>query len=68
MPSLVFGEKEKEISIKVSSLVIKESKEENLLGVVVDQKLNLKQHVNMVCTKESQKLHDLATASTYVPE
>ena len=66
---LVFGEKETEISIKVGSSVIKESKEEKLLGVVLDQKLNFKQHVNMVCTtKASQKLHALARASTYMPK
>ena len=65
---LVFGEKETEISIKVGTSVIKESKEERLLGVVIDQKLNFKQHVDMVCTKASQKLHALARASTYMPK
>ena len=44
----------------------KKSKEEKLLGVVIDQKLNFKQHVNMVCTKASQKLHALTRASTYM--
>ena len=65
---LMFGEKETVISIKVGSSVIEESKEEKLLGVVIDQKLNFKQHVNMVCTKASQKLHALARASTYMPK
>ena len=65
---LVFFEKETDISIKVRSSVIKESKEEKLLGVVIDQKLNVKQHVNMVCTKASQKLHALARASAYMPK
>ena len=57
---LVFGEKETEIPIKVGSSVIKESKETKLLGVVIDQQLNFKQHVKMMCTKTSQKLHALA--------
>ena len=37
---LVFGEKDTEISINVGPSVIKASKEEKLLGVVIDQKLN----------------------------
>ena len=65
---LVLGEKETEISIKVGFSVIKQSKEEKLLGVVIDKKLNFKQHVKMVCTKASQKLHALVRASTYMPE
>ena len=65
---LVFGGKEMEISTKVGSSIIEESKQEKLLGVVLDQKLNFKQHVNMVCTKASQKLHALARASTYMPK
>ena len=43
---LVFGEKDTEISINVGPSVIKESKEEKLLGVVIDQQLNFKQHLN----------------------
>ena len=65
---LVFGEKDTEISINVGPSVIKESKEEKLLGVVIDQKLNFKQHLNTVCRKASQKLHALARASTYMPK
>ena len=65
---LVFGEKDTETSINVGPSVIKESKEEKLLGVVIDQKLNFKQHLNTVCLKASQKLHALARASTYMPK
>ena len=65
---LVFGEKGTEISINVGPSVIKESKEEKLLGVVIDQKLNFKQHLNTVCRKASQKLHALARASAYMPK
>ena len=63
---LVFGEKDTEISINVGPSVIKESKEEKLLGVVIDQMLNFKKHLNTVCRKASQKLHALARASTYM--
>ena len=65
---LVFGEEDTEISINVGPSVIKESKEERLLGVVIDQKLNFKQHLDTVCRKASQKLHALARASTYMPK
>ena len=60
--------KKTEISINIGTSVIKESKEEKLLGVLIDQKLNFKQHLNTVCRKASQKLHTLARASTYMPE
>ena len=65
---LVFGEKDTEISRNVGHSVIKESKVEKLVGVVIDQRLNFKQHLNTVCTKASQKLHALARASTYMPK
>ena len=65
---LVFGEKDTEISINVGPSVIKESKEEKLLGVVIDHKLNFKQHLDTVCRKASHKLHALARASTYMPK
>ena len=47
--------------------MIKESKEEQLLSVLSDQKLNFKPHLNTVCRKASQKLHALARTSTYMP-
>ena len=50
----VFGEKETEISVKVDSSAIKESKEEKLLGVVIDQKLNVKEHVNMYVRRQAR--------------
>lgn len=59
---LVFGG-EKEIDISIGSSIIEENKEEKLLGCVIDQKLKLKQYMNMLCTKASQKLHALARDS-----
>ena len=50
------------------SSVIKESNEEKLLGVIIDRKLNFKQHLFTVCNKASQKLHVLARASMYMPK
>ena len=65
---LVLVEKDLEISINIGTSVIKESKEEKLLGVLIDQKLNFKQHLNTVCRKASQKLRALARASTSMPK
>ena len=65
---LVFGEKDTEMSINVGPSVIKESNGEKLLGVVIDRKLNFKQHFNTVCRKASLKLHALARASTCMPQ
>ena len=65
---LVFGEKDTKVSLKAGSSVIKESNEEKLLGVIIDRKLNFKQHLFTVCNKASQKLHALARASMYMPK
>ena len=56
------------ISINIGTSVIKDSKEEKLLGVLIDQKLNFKQHLNTVCRKGSQELNTFARASIYMPE
>ena len=45
-----------ETSINVGPSMIKESSEEKKTGVIIDRKLNLKQQLNMVCRKASQKL------------
>ena len=63
---LVFGGKDTKVSIKAGSSVIKESNEEKLLGIIIDRKLNFKQHLFTVCNKASQKLHALARASLYM--
>ena len=60
--------KDTKVSIKASSSAIKASNEEKLLGVIINQKLNFKQHLFTVCNKASQKLHALARASMYMPK
>ena len=45
---------------------MKESKEENLLGITFDQSLSFKQHVKALCKKAGQKLHALARISRYM--
>ena len=61
---LVFGSQETEFSIKTGPSVIKESKQEKLLGAETDQWLNFNQNLNIMCTKASQEIHALARAST----
>ena len=64
----VFCEKDAKVSIKAGASVIKESNEKELLGVIIERKLNFKQHLFTVCKKASQKLHALARASMYMPK
>ena len=45
---------------------MKESTEENLLGITFDQSLSFKHHVKALCKKAGQKLHALARISRYM--
>ena len=45
---------------------MKERREEQLLRIIFDQTLSFKQHVRIVCKKNSQKLHTLARISFYM--
>ena len=54
-----------EVSVKIAEANVKESKEEKLLGIIVDQTLSFKLHVKTLCKKASQKLHALARISCY---
>ena len=42
------------------------SKEQNILGVIIDNKLNFKSHVSELCKKASQKIAVLSRLSTYL--
>ena len=53
-------------TIKIGEACVKESTEENLLGITFDQSLSFKQHVKALCKKASQKLHALARISRYI--
>ena len=49
---MIFGAKgNNEISIKIGETRVKESTEENLLGITFDQSLSFKQHVRALCKK-----------------
>ena len=51
---MIFGDKSNDISLNIGSVRIKESKEEKLLGVVLDKTLCFKQRVKSICRKAGQ--------------
>ena len=64
---MIFGAKgSNETTIKIGEARVKESTEENLLGITFDQSFSFKQHVKALCKKACQKLHALARISRYM--
>ena len=64
---MIFGAKgNNKISIKIGEACVKESKEENPLGITFDRSLSFKQHVTALCKKAGQKIHALARISRYM--
>ena len=64
---MIFGAKgNNETSITIGEARVKESTEENLLGITFDQSLSFKHHVRALCKKAGQKLHALARISRYM--
>ena len=55
-----------EITIKIGDAYVKESSEENHLGITFDQSLSFKEHVKTLSSKAGQKLHALARVSCYM--
>ena len=56
----------KDIYINVEEEIIECEPSVKLLGVTLDSKLNLNEHVSKICKKASQKLHALARISNYI--
>ena len=64
---IVFGARgDNETAIKIGDACVKESSEENLLGITFDQSLSFEEHVKTLCRKAGQKLHALARVSCYM--
>ena len=63
---LIFGKCREKLSLKMGEEVITESKEEKLLGVIIDKKLAFKSHITALCKKTNQRLHALSRISNYV--
>ena len=54
------------VSASTEEFVINNSNEEKLLGIKIDTKLSLENHVSSLCKKASQKLHALARIVNYM--
>ena len=55
-----------EVSVKIENEIIKNSLQEKLLGIVVDNRLTFEPHVKNLCKKAGQKLHALARIANYM--
>ena len=56
----------KELALNINQTQIKSSKQQKLLGITFDNKLNFEKHVNNLCNKVSQKLNALTRISNYI--
>ena len=45
---------------------MEKSKEQIILGVIIDNKLNFKSHISELCKKASQKIATLSRLSSYI--
>ena len=63
---IIFGGMHDDIRVKIGTSVIKETKEQMLLGINIDNKLTFKSHVETLCKKTAQKLHALARIANYM--
>ena len=63
---MIFGGIHDDIRVKIGTSVIKETKEQMLLGINIDNKLTFKSHVETLCKKAAQKLHALARIANYM--
>ena len=60
MSSLIFGEKNTDVSVQIGATTIQKSVEEKLLCVTLDKNLDFKNAVNALRKKAGQKLYALA--------
>ena len=63
---MVFGVKSNGVTLNIGNITIKESTEEKLLGVILDNNLCFKQQVKSICKKASQKLLALSRISNFL--
>ena len=55
-----------EASVNINKFESESSKKEELLGIWIDTKLSLEEHIASLCKKASQKLHALARITHYL--
>ena len=55
-----------DLGVKIENEIIKNSLQEDLLGIVIDNRLTLEPHVENLCKKAGQKFHALARIANYM--
>ena len=55
-----------DVTAKIGEFDVRNSREEKLLGVKIDNKLYFESHISSLCKKASQKLHALARVVNFV--
>ena len=63
---MVFGDQSNDLTLRIETIPVVESREQKLLGITVDKKLTFKTHVESLCKKANQKLHALSRISCYL--
>ena len=64
---MVFGEStNEELSINIGSCAVSNSKEEKLLGVLIDTNLSFEKHISNICQRAGNKLFALSRMSAYL--
>ena len=55
-----------EVSVKIEKEIIKNSSQEKFLGIVIDNRLTFKHHVENLSKKAEQKIHARARIANYM--
>ena len=55
-----------DVSVKIENEIIKNTLQEKLLGIVIDNRLTFETNVKNLCKKARQKLHALARIANYI--
>ena len=64
---MIFGERtNQEVSINIGSCAVNNSKEEKLLGILIDANLSFEKHIGNICQKAGKKLFALSSMSAYL--
>ena len=64
---MIFSERTtQEVSIDISSCTVNNSKEEKLLGILIDVKLGFEKRISKICRKAYNKLFALSRMSAYL--
>ena len=64
---MIFGERtNQEASINIGSCSVNNSKEEKLLGILIDANLSFEKHISHICQKAGNKLFALSRMSAYL--